>query len=101
MPYHHRYKGDSLPSIEVFHMDASEFIGAALDADGNRKDDDTWMAEAVWDQAEAPEDVAFEAKGLAGWYWWTCIPGCLPDSSAFGPFVGPNAALNNAREEDA
>jgi hypothetical protein len=22
----------------------------------------------------------------AGWYWWACNPGCLPDSEPFGPF---------------
>ena len=21
-----------------------------------------------------------------GWWWWSCWPGCLPDSDAFGPF---------------
>ena len=22
----------------------------------------------------------------AGWYYWSCFPGCLPDSDAIGPF---------------
>ena len=22
----------------------------------------------------------------AGWYWWACFPGCLPDGEATGPF---------------
>jgi hypothetical protein len=22
----------------------------------------------------------------AGWYWWSCFPGCMPDSEPFGPF---------------
>lgn len=22
-----------------------------------------------------------------GYYWWSCLPGCLPDSEAIGPFV--------------
>ena len=21
-----------------------------------------------------------------GWYWWSCQPGCIPDSDFFGPF---------------
>lgn len=23
----------------------------------------------------------------AGWYWWSCSPGCLPDAEAIGPFM--------------
>lgn len=33
----------------------------------------------------------------AGWYWWTCIPGCLPDSDPVGPFKSEDAALADAR----
>lgn len=32
----------------------------------------------------------------AGWYYWTCAPGCLPDSDAFGPFGSALAALRDA-----
>ena len=37
-------------------------------------------------RAEAEKDREAEAEKLAGWYWWTCCPGCLPDSEASGPF---------------
>jgi len=33
-----------------------------------------------------------------GWYWWTCLPGCLPDSDPFGPFESEEEALADARE---
>ncbi len=33
-----------------------------------------------------------------GWYWWSCFPGCLPDSEPIGPFNTEAAALENARE---
>jgi hypothetical protein len=29
------------------------------------------------------EDIA---KAFAGFYWWSCQPGCLPDGEANGPF---------------
>ena len=22
-----------------------------------------------------------------GWYWWSCLPGCLPDGDPIGPFA--------------
>lgn len=35
----------------------------------------------------------------AGWYWWTCFPGCLPDCEPNGPYESEAEALNAAREE--
>jgi hypothetical protein len=35
----------------------------------------------------------------AGWYYWFCFPGCLPDSDPIGPFATSDAALADAREE--
>ena len=32
----------------------------------------------------------------AGWYWWACFPGCLPDGEASGPFETAEAAYNDA-----
>lgn len=33
-----------------------------------------------------------------GWYWQTCLPGCLPDSDPVGPFRSESAALRDARD---
>lgn len=33
-----------------------------------------------------------------GWYWWSCFPGCLPDSDPIGPFATEAEALADARE---
>lgn len=33
-----------------------------------------------------------------GWYWWSCFPGCLPDSDPVGPFDTETDALADARE---
>lgn len=33
----------------------------------------------------------------AGWYYWSCLPGCLPDSDfAFGPFTSATRACEDA-----
>ena len=34
----------------------------------------------------------------AGWYWWSCFPGCLPDSDAIGPFETEQDAIDDARD---
>lgn len=37
-----------------------------------------------------------------GWYWWPCLPGCLPDGEASGPFVSEakaRAALDEWLDE--
>ena len=34
----------------------------------------------------------------AGWYYWTCLPGCLPDSDPIGPFESEEAAVADAQE---
>ena len=35
----------------------------------------------------------------AGWYWWPCFPGCLPDGDPVGPFLSEELALEDARSE--
>jgi len=34
-----------------------------------------------------------------GWFWWSCFPGCLPDSGAIGPFSTASEAIANAQGE--
>lgn len=66
-----RREGDphALPDCEVFYVDGS---GELLDEDGEQ----------------------FEN----GWYWWSCFPGCVPDSEAFGPFDSKKEAIADAQE---
>ena len=50
------------------------------------------------------KDVAEWNKGITrydtpyrvGWYWWSCFPGCLPDSDPSGPFPSPTRACEDA-----
>lgn len=39
---------------------------------------------------DSPRD---DVKLLNGWYWWSCHPGCLPDSDPRGPFDTEQDAL--------
>ena len=34
----------------------------------------------------------------AGWYYWACFPGCLPDGDPMGPFDTEDAAISDMRE---
>ena len=52
---------------------------------------------------QTPETVFWnedddEATG-PGWYYWTCFPGCMPDSDPWGPFDSEDAAIEDAREQ--
>lgn len=57
---------------------------------------DGTTAGALHDAVEA-ERVIF-ANEAEGWYYWCCLPGCLPDSDASGPYATEEAALDAARE---
>lgn len=39
-----------------------------------------------------------DAESEAGWYYWFCLPGCLPDSDPIGPFETEEEAIDAARE---
>lgn len=41
-------------------------------------------------------DVPYEAN--VGWFYWSCSPGCLPDSDPIGPFDTEEEALADARD---
>ena len=87
-------------NIEIFHLSASEFLNA---------EPDTWQAEMLAkrmaERSDAdPElhpttreaDLLREANALTGFYWWSCSPGCLPDSEASGPFDTEEEANEDA-----
>jgi hypothetical protein len=83
-----KHRAKKLAGIEIFEVKADEFLEAG---------EETWLsarlAEAVkeslghdYDQAEVDPATEEAAKELAGFYWWSCQPGCLPDGEANGPF---------------
>ncbi len=62
----------ALPDAEVFYMSAAEYA----DANDTAVDDDD-----------------------AGYYYWPCFPGCLPDGDPIGPFATEAEAIADAQQE--
>lgn len=57
----------ALPDLEVFYLSARQIVAEDITNDeGERRE--------------------------PGWYWWACMPGCMPDSDMTGPFEDENAA---------
>jgi len=67
----------TLPDIEVFYISERE---ARFNRQFSTGDDDC-------------------RPFVAGWYWWSCFPGCLPDGDLIGPFATEAEALADARGE--
>jgi len=61
-----------MPSIETFYVDEGS------DDDYRTEDGGDPLAE--------------------GWYWWCCMPGCLPDGEPCGPYETEAEAVADARE---
>lgn len=76
-------------NTEVFFVSASDFILA---------DESTWQFTLYRTKLESDPDNEMNetARAYEGWYWWTCCPGCLPDSEASGPFESEAEAIQDA-----
>jgi hypothetical protein len=77
-------------NTEFFQLSASDFLNAALN---------DWRAGRLADGLTNPYDTIERERAadeLAGWYWWSCSPGCLPESDASGPFVTETEAIEYA-----
>ncbi len=79
----------ALPNVEVFHQTAGDFMSA--------DDGDVWY-EMHTAECATDGDPCRAANDLAGWYWWTCLPGCLPDSEPDGPYDTEEEALAAAHD---
>lgn len=78
-------------NIEIFHMGTKDFATA--------QDSGTWMEDAMENndvEWSDPESVKLESDSLAGFYYWTCFPGCLPEGDAIGPFKTEDEAARDA-----
>lgn len=67
----------ALPDVEVFYHKQGEVIQPV------EHDDDT-----------------SEQQLETGYYWWSCFPGCLPDSDPIGPFATEDEAIADAQEQN-
>ena len=48
---------------------------------------------------ECSRVFAVSGSDPVGWFWWTCLPGCLPDSDVNGPYDTRELALADAQED--
>jgi hypothetical protein len=74
----------ALPDAEVFYVETGEW-GWLKNGDRIQTGDPDW--DEVTDTNEA------------GYYWWSCFPGCLPDGQPNGPFETEEEAIADAREQ--
>lgn len=90
----------SLPDVEIFQLTATE--AAAMDEDlvyEYMKRSEFHLAGMNSRDRDAMLDAIVEEEGIeGGWFWRTCLPGCLPDSCPFGPFATYQEALADAQE---
>ena len=93
----------SLPDVEVFQMTAHEI--AERDEDiihEYMKRREYRLAPMSNRVREAMFDAIVEEQGIVGgWFYWYCLPGCMPDSEPFGPFATAQEAKAAAQEEAA
>ena len=95
----HKRESDpySLPDVEVFQLTAEEAVEQDEDLmwDASKRFPLMHMNSRDRDKAIA---WAIEESGCTGgWFWWSCFPGCMPDSSAIGPFTTREEALADAQ----
>jgi hypothetical protein len=90
----------ALPDVEVFELSAHE--AAQLDDEllyEYMKRHEYRLAAMNGRVRDAMLDAIVAEEGVTGgWFWWTCLPGCLPDGPAIGPFATQAEALADARE---
>ena len=53
--------------------------------------------EVFWQAEVDGQDADFEGDTRAGWFWWACFPGCIPDGEPCGPFETESAAIADAQ----
>lgn len=80
----HSEDGTTYGSFEVFWHDGGPIAGDTYPMNPDERED--------WDHDDSELDEP------AGWYWWSCYPGCLPDGDAFGPFSTSHRAMYDADE---
>ena len=71
----------ALPDVEVFYWTMAE-------------------ATEYFSQFDEYADQTRDEGTGKGWYWWSCFPGCLPDSDPNGPFETREAAVADAQDTE-
>ena len=87
----------SLPDVEIFQLTAEEVV--------EQDEDLMWEAHKRFplvsmnsrDRQKAIDWAVEESGAEGGFFWWTCMPGCMPDSEPNGPFKTYKEALKDAQ----
>ena len=76
----------ALPDLEIFHISEQDRYTIC---EGNGE----------WHTQQCSTQSPCDDCPSVGWYWWSCFPGCLPNSDRNGPFSTSDEALSDARNE--
>ncbi len=52
----------------------------------------------IWTLENGSDSDPRSDAGFMAWWFWFCFPGCLPDSSVFGPYTTREEAIDAARD---
>lgn len=77
-------------NIEIFEQSAMDFLNAESGSWQRDRFNESLPSEPT------DEERLGAAQKLAGFYWWSCSPGCLPDGDASGPFETELEAIEDA-----
>jgi|SRR5215471_4214237 len=79
----------SLPDVETFRANYAycSRCGSLVFRAG-----DSGVLQGICSDCETPAELVDR-----GWFYWYCLPGCLPDSEPFGPFKTERVAIRDAR----
>lgn len=90
----------ALPNIETFQLTAEEVAEMFCQEEIQEKLGlMTYRLANINSKAREAllEAIIKENNVEGGWFYWFCLPGCMPDSDAFGPFATHADALTDAR----
>jgi hypothetical protein len=87
----------ALPDIEVFELTAKEAVEQDEDLMWEASKQFPLMHMNSCDRQKAIDWAVEESGTTGGWFWWSCLPGCLPDGPAMGPFNTRQEALADAQ----
>ena len=89
----------SMPNAEVFQLTAHE--AALLDDDliseYSRKHEHRLASMSSRAREKMLDEIVDDHGITGGWFFHFCFPGCLPESSPFGPYPSRDAAIDAAR----
>ena len=90
----------ALPDVEVFQLTAIEVAETMEDEiyEFSKRHEFRLASMNSAVRAKMFDVMVEELEIEGGWFWWSCFPGCLPDSDPVGPFRTYDEALKDAQD---